>query len=550
MNELSHRTGLWLPTRSVILLVGTWILGVGMLPGQESPLTPEQELLKKHQIKTDSAGLLKHLRGLNGQKQIQQLIRQLGSDSFDEREAATEKLGLLGVTAIAELTQAAQNGEAEVKRRAEQALESIESDGKPVLVAVLRLVREARPMGVVAELLSLLPAVPDDALKRAVRETILSSARAEDAALLRQATLKGASEVRATALLALEKVLGREAVPLLRERLKDPEELVRLASARALVEHQPQETLEVLVLLLEANNVRVRMESDRILRGLTGQQFGYFASGEAAERKAAVESWRDWVRQNGKTAKLRLPLREDEPKLGRILLCRFNPYGVQELDAGNKTVFTSDAIEGPCGCQGLANGHRVFADWYKRELVEMDAKGSVVWRKEVGGTPNCLHRLPDGNTLTGLFDQNQVIELKRDGTIAWKAQVDSQPTDTRRLDNGRTLVALHGSNRVIELDRQGKVVWQITDVPTPESARRLANGHTLVGCGTAGEVREYAADGKLVGTIRNVPSAYDALELDNGNILIGYRDGLREVMRSGKVVRDVKVGTVRRISCY
>ncbi len=335
-----------------------------------------------------------------------------------------------------------------------------------------------------------------------------------------------------------------------RERLQDREELVRLAAARALVEHQPQETLEALVLLLEAKNVRARLESDRMLRALTGQQFGFVASAEAAERKAAVEGWRTWVRENGKTAKLRLPLREDEARLGRVLLCRFNPFSAQELDARDKTVFTSQDVEAPCGCQGLPNGHRVFADWTTRELVEMDARGTVVWRKGVDGTPNCLHRLEDGNTLTGLFDRNLVIEMKRDGTIAWQAKVDGQPTDTRRLDNGRTLVALHGSNRVIELDRQGKVVWQINDVPTPESARRLANGHTLIGCGRLGEVREYSAEGKLVWSVRGVPSAYDALELENGNVLIGYQDGLREVMRSGKVVRDVKVGTVRRISCY
>ncbi len=103
-------------------------------------------------------------------------------------------------------------------------------------------------------------------------------------------------------------------------------------------------------------------------------------------------------------------------------------------------------------------------------------------------------------------------------------------------------------NRVGCLDHAERTV---TDVPSPESARRLANGNTLVACSTPGEVREYSADGKrITWSIGKVPSAYDALELDNGNILIGYASGLREVTRAGKVVRDLKVGTVRRICCY
>ncbi len=131
------------------------------LSGQEATLTPERELLKKHKIHTDASGLLKYLGALNQKPQIQQLIQKLGSDSFADREAATARLGLLGVVASAELKQAAETGEVEVKNRVEQVLESIESDGKPVLFAVLKLVREARPAGAVKELLPLLAALPD-----------------------------------------------------------------------------------------------------------------------------------------------------------------------------------------------------------------------------------------------------------------------------------------------------------------------------------------------------------------------------------------------------
>jgi hypothetical protein len=286
------------------------------------------------------------------------------------------------------------------------------------------------------------------------------------------------------------------------------------------------------------------------LRAVTGQSFPFAAHEPKDRRQDGIDRWRTWVRDEGRTAKLNTPPRDAQPPASRVLVCLFNPFVVKEFDLSGKEVFTANQLNSACGCQGLPDGNRVFADWGASAVVELGPEGRVVWRKPVPGTPNCLDRLPDGTLLIGLFDKQEVCEVKRDGTIGWKVSVDGKPTDTRRLDNGRTLVALFDSKRIVEIDREGKVVWKIDDVPSPESARRLPNGNTLVASSQAGEVLVYSPQGKVVWSAKNVPNAYDAVELENGNLLVGYARGLREIDRDGKAVREVAVGTVRRICRY
>src|SRR5262249_493762 len=154
-----------------------------------------------------------------------------------------------------------------------------------------------------------------------------------------------------------------------------------------------------------------------------GETHGFVASDTPERRGDAVGRWQTWLKDSGKTAKLNPVPRDLGPKASRLLLCLFDPYRVEELDLSGKRIFANGSLNSACGCQGLENGHRVFADWGTREVVEMDAQGKVVWRKPVPGTPNCLHRLPNGNTLVGLFLEREVCEIKPDGSVAWRAKV-------------------------------------------------------------------------------------------------------------------------------
>jgi hypothetical protein len=62
----------------------------------------------------------------NEPKDIERLIRQLGSDQFAEREAATQALDKVGAPALPALRSAIAGGDAEVRRRAERLMQNIE----------------------------------------------------------------------------------------------------------------------------------------------------------------------------------------------------------------------------------------------------------------------------------------------------------------------------------------------------------------------------------------------------------------------------------------
>ena len=511
------------------------VLAVSAAPA-DAP-SADQEFLESHNVHADAGGLLGYLRSFDDRrKEAVGLIPKLGSDDFDEREEATKRLKAIGLAALPELAKAAEDPDPEIRRRGEVVLASLDSEARPVLLAVLRVVRRQRTPGAAPALLKLLPRLPDEYLQSEVRDAAAASANPDDAKELRAALADGPAEVRAAALLALEKAVGDAAVEEARKRLDDPEEEVRLAALRALTPHAPRDCLDGYVALLESKNPHIRGRSTWILVRLTGQ------------RLETVAEWKAWVRDNGKTAEMHLPLTEKAPGRGRILLCILRPSSVKELDLAGKEVFTSGDLGACCGCQGLEDGRRVFADWDNRRVVELDAKGKVAWKRDLPDTPNCLQRLDDGRTLVGLFTMRELCELKPDGGTAWNVAVDGQPTDCRRLDNGRTLVALFDVNRVEEIDRDGKVVWKIENVPAPESARRLDNGDTLVASSQTGQVLRYSPAGKVVWSAKDLPTAYDAVELESGNILIGYGGGLREVRPDGKLVREIAVGTVRRIS--
>jgi hypothetical protein len=60
------------------------------------------------------------------QDKINKLIEQMGSDTFTEREMATQALAVIGVPALEALHKAAKSGDAEVRKRAEEIIPQIE----------------------------------------------------------------------------------------------------------------------------------------------------------------------------------------------------------------------------------------------------------------------------------------------------------------------------------------------------------------------------------------------------------------------------------------
>src|SRR5262249_2755008 len=127
----------------------------------------DQEVLKKAQINADGPALLERLRKLKGRDvdpdKIRAMIRQLGDDSFEAREKATQALITLGQAAVPLLQQAVKSTDLEVARRAERCLAAIRKEPAQqqredaVWIAIIRMLARKNPPGAVEALLSFLP---------------------------------------------------------------------------------------------------------------------------------------------------------------------------------------------------------------------------------------------------------------------------------------------------------------------------------------------------------------------------------------------------------
>src|SRR5262245_34247453 len=104
-------------SRWIVVLVIALVLGFA--PSAESFA---QE--KKPDAKSEEPAVPKPMA--EQQKRIDQFVKQLGADSFDEREQAQKELEKIGLPALASVRQAAKSTEAEVARRAGDILERLE----------------------------------------------------------------------------------------------------------------------------------------------------------------------------------------------------------------------------------------------------------------------------------------------------------------------------------------------------------------------------------------------------------------------------------------
>jgi hypothetical protein len=547
--------------RSHRLLLCPAMLAVTLtLQAQEPDVSPGPlyvEALHRHGLTTDLDVLLQYIGRLHpdhpDQQQVQQLIDQLGAEQFRDRREAMFDLSDSPELTQVKLALAESHPDHEIKRRAQSLRKKHRAEGDFVLFAALRALRLHASPRTIPILLPLVPHLNDDYLRREAREALLASVHPEIEFELFHASESKNVAIREVALVALGRLDSAEAEPLLESSLMLANDRLAIAAAEGLAWTDPQKSLTTLVRLLKSPSFTIRHQSATLLQTITSQQFGYAPYANEDQRNQARERWQSWLTVETDTPRELIPLEQRTQRTGRILLCLFRPFTVAEIDESGNFVFRSDLTRAACGGEAcLANGHRMFADWERKSILELDAYGQLVQEIKLSGIPNSLHLLDNGHLLTSLYNRNCVCELSSDGTLIWEADVEGQPSDARRLSNGNTLVAVNNRHRVIELNSDGEIVWELTGekIRSPESARRLENGNTLVACGRDGSVKEFSPLGEIVWSANKMPMAYDAIQLENGHLLVGYQSGLRELDRSGTVIRDLKVGVVRRMHRY
>lgn len=542
------------------MLLGLLISSGTVLAQDPDPGPLYREALARHGVGTDLESLLSYLSQLHPehprQRQVAELIQQLGADEFRTRREAMFALSDAPELTQVQLARAEHHQDQEVRKRAATLRKKQQAEGDFVLFSALRCLRLHADPRTVPVLLTLIPDLADETLCAEARSALLASVADVNTQELLAAADSGLQPVRTIALTALGRIRAPRIDPILESHLRSANDDLALAAAEALAWTVPEAALPTLWRLLSSPDFDIRRRAASILQTTTGQQFGFAPYAEDACRREAILRWQAWIRDEGRTASL-TPLCDHPARSGRILLCLFRPFTVAELDQTGRVVFRSSATRAACGGEtSCANGHRYFADWERKTILELDPYGQTVGELALPGIPNSLHLLGNGNIVTGIYNHSLVCEVDPAGNVVWDVSVDGQPSDARRLPNGNTLVALNNRHRIVEVDAGKQIVWQldgdeIDALRSPESARRLDNGNTLVACGRDGKVREFAPDGRVVWEAGDLKMAYDAVLLDNGHILVGYQSGLRELDRSRNVIRDLdQIGVVRRIYQY
>jgi len=519
------------------------------------PAEPHLQVLAEQAVAPTVQGIVEYMRKIHADNTnnelVRNLIRQLGDDSFTERDRATKALMSMAVLPEAALRQAAESEDAEVRARAEHILR--EADNRTCVLtlrAAMRTIQRKGLKGAAPAILRLVPLFPDLYVQRHFHDGLRATSRKADADLFRR-TMRGSDpDLRIAAVVGLASIPGENHRADLHDAaVKDKHDRVRLAAAHELANVGDRRCLEALQALLSSEDAGVRARSCALLRALTGRRFDFVAYDKDETRSKAVEAWTGWLAGEGKTAKLSFPPRVKPAETGRTLMCGFGTHVVREIDASGKETFRI-SIRGPWGCQGLPNGHRLVASHLSRSVHEYDESGKEVWKKDkLPGGAMSVQRLENGNTLVACSDSHCILEITRGGKIAWQVTIQGRPVDARRLDNGRTLVALQLANRVVEVNREGKVVWKLENVFTPQTAQRLDGGNTLVAETSKNVVNEYDAGGRVVWSKGGFTSPYDTQRLSNGNTLVVDSIGVHEVSPNGKIINTIKqprLGRARR----
>src|SRR5437867_1355660 len=132
---------------------------------EDDQLTKDLATLKAASIDSDTKALLalikKRTISEETRGKVANLIKQLGADDFDEREAASEELIEMGAAARPQLTVALKDNDLETRKRARKALDKIgtvDPDAE-ILPAMSRVLASRKPEGLSELILTFLPSI-------------------------------------------------------------------------------------------------------------------------------------------------------------------------------------------------------------------------------------------------------------------------------------------------------------------------------------------------------------------------------------------------------
>jgi HEAT repeat protein len=478
----------------------------------------DEKALVAAKVGTDGPALVEFFRKRAGSEatraRARELIKQLGDDSFDVREKASQELAALGRPALPALTDATKSPDAEVARRAADCVRQIENDAGPVLAAAaLRRLAARKPAGAAEVLLDYLPAADGEEVAEQVRATLAALAVRDgkaDPALVK-ALADAAPERRAAAGEALCRGGAKDQRDALVKLLADKDAGVRLRVALGLLAMKERAAVPALIDLARDLDRERAWEAEEALGRLAGEAAPADALDDSpAGRAKHRDAWLAWWKKEG----------------DKVDLAKYDPA---QASLGMLLTIIADN-----------NGCHVY---------EYGRDGKVRWQIEKLNNAIDAQVLPGNRVLLAEYGDSRVTERDFKGNILWEKKFPDPPYAAQRLANGRTFVATQ--QRVFEIDRDGKELFTLK--ATSKAAHKFPDGRIAL-IGPDGTYRRYDATGKELSSARvgfnRGNTVGGALFLPNGHILVDDNDKLREYDAAGKKVWEVVVhqaDTIQRL---
>jgi hypothetical protein len=531
------------PRVSACLVAVCWIVLTAPLSAHEET-TGDEQFLRAAGMGTDDRSLLDFFRKQTADsailRQAQQLIEQLGSESFTLRERASDDLPALGPAVLPLLYRSIrQTTDLEVRSRAREAVRQLQSQWpSESAAAAARLLKVRKPPGAAETLLAFLPGPYDEIVGEEIQETLCAFARSniEVQPIFVRALASSVPAQRIAAAVALCRLDTAEYWPALRKLLQDPEASVRSRISRELASAGDRQAVPVLIDLLAELPAEQAEQAQEELYLLAGSKAPQIPQGQDAMAKQTCrDAWRLWWRDHGEHVEMAV-LKDRERQLGYTLLVLLHDSRVVEWDREGKPRWQISGLAAPLDAEVMAGRRVLIAEHDTKRITERDLQGEILWEKKLSEPPIHVHRLADGRLF--IATRKQLLEVDRSGREYLRYHSENNNIITaRRFRDGRIGCIEKGS--YFELSSEGIELNRFaapSGVFTTNALTLLPSGHLLIVSYGGGTVQEYNRSGRVVWEAK-MGRPLCALRLPGGHTLVSSQDMvLVEFDRSGKEV--------------
>ena len=268
--------------------------------------------LSKFGYSDDYEGVSKLLKNLNNDYDsdlINDLIRKLESNDFAVREKATFELSKIPLLDREAIQLKLDGFSLEQKTRLQRVLkENSHEKFIRLLIVMNESIVENKYKGLLKELWESTDRVKSELYSNLwdiYRDASIETSVNDDVDLIKNSVLSDNGIIRYSTIPTLIKILGNESESYLLKLVNDNNDQIKWAVSEALMKFQnPQCLIPLVNLLMCDQDFGLRWRSLEALRKLTGQEFGYYAAGNADERNEPAKKWRKWVNDNLEIADL------------------------------------------------------------------------------------------------------------------------------------------------------------------------------------------------------------------------------------------------------